>query len=206
MPCPKTPFPRAALPSDFGTTVMMARKAKGWSQRRLATKVGVWRETIARLEAGTTVPSLQLVQALLRDEVLGGNPSLVVAWELDEPDCWKRGQLARAARVASGRTLKEVVAEAGGSIASLSAFERGLLAPVAFAGDHREDSIKRYALALGFANAADMKAYLKEADPRPWLAKIAARCGRALPPAALMPTRCVPVADDTAELPAFLFD
>ena len=91
------------------------------------------------------------------------------------------------------------MAKAGGSIASLSAFERGLLAPVAYAGDAYDDDCdtvsERYACALGFSGADDMKAYLKANDPRPWLAEIAADHARALPAAALMPTRHVPLYD-----------
>ncbi|CAM3288857.1 hypothetical protein SPAN111604_14830 [Sphingomonas antarctica] len=223
MPCPKTPFPRAAVPPDFGGTVRELRQAKFWSRAQLAKKVGVARKTIDRLENGLTTPSMRLVAALLRNEVLGkGNGTQsglppVPGWELDEPDAWKRCARSRAARLASHQTLAEVAAKVkasakeGGSISSLSAFERGMLTPFAFVGrlfkDDGGDSVSEaYAQALGFTDAVEMRDYLESDDPLPWLAQIARRCKRKLPPAALLPTRRVPVLDDATEIPAFLLD
>lgn len=211
MPCPKTPFPRHALPKKFGDNVEKAREKQGWSKSRLAQKAGVDRKTIARLESGKTTPSLQLVRALMRDEVLGHDLSLIKGWELDDPDSWKRGALVRSARLASGQKLIAIVKLAGGSVASLSAFERDLLAPFAFVGCKPQDDdgsgvSEAYACALGFFDAADMRAYLRSDDPMPWLDAIAKAHGRPLPTAALLPTRRVRDDDDADMLPAFLLD
>ncbi len=211
MPCPKTPFPREALPAKFGEFVMAAREKRKWSRSRLAAKAGVNRKTIARLESKKTTASLQLVRALMRDEVLGPDLPSIKGWELDEPDRWQRGPRARAARLASDQTLAEVVSKAGGSIASLSSFERGLLAPFAFVGRRFEDDdgggvSEPYAKALGFDDAADMAAYLKADDPLTWLGRIARKYRSPLPAAALLPVPRIPVFDDTAELPPFPLD
>lgn len=199
MPCPKTLFPRANVPRDFGAAVREARKGRGWSKTTLARKVGVAPKTILRLERSETVPGFSLVSALLRDDVLGPSLPSIKGWEYDQPDVWKRGPRARAARRAAGLKLREVVAKAGGSIASLSAFECGLLAPTAYAGDPERDNgddvSETYAEALRFTDAAEMRAYLRSDDPLPWLAEIARRFGRKLPPAALLPTRRLRSAD-----------
>ena len=193
MPCPKTLFPRVSVPKNFGDLVNTGRTNKKWSRVQLADMVGVAHKTIARLERRETVPSLQLVRALLRNEVLGRELPLVRGWELDDPDAANRGFRVRAARLASDQTLAEVVAAAGGSIASLSAFERQLLAPIAYAGDPDRDDghsvTEAYAKALGFVDRDEMKAYLRSDDPLPWLAMIAERHGCDLPPAALLPTK-----------------
>lgn len=217
MPCPRTPFPRAAVPADFADKVRALRQAKSWSRAQLAKKVGVTRKTIDRLENRINTPSMKLVAALLRDETLGkgiaaqpGLP-LIPGWELDDPDVWKRPARSRAARLASGQTLGAVAASAGGSIASLSAFERGMLTPVAFVGCRFEDDdgkcvSEAYAHALGFTDAVTMREYLASDNPLPWLNDIARRHGRTLPPAALLPTRRLPVIDDATDIPAFLLD
>lgn len=210
MPCPKTPFPRANVPDDFGTKVRDAREGRGWSKSGLAKRVGVTPKTILRLERSQTVPGLNLVSALLRKDVLGQSLPYIKGWEFDEPDAWKRGLRARAARHASDQNLIDVVAKAGGSIASLSSFERGLLIPKAYGGDPEDDdgntASEAYAQALGFTGVAEMRAYLEADDPLPWLNEIARRHGRKLPPAALLPTRLVRVIDDTSEIPSFLLD
>jgi transcriptional regulator with XRE-family HTH domain len=199
MPCPKTPFPRANIPERFRVWVQAARKERGWSQDRLAAKVGVSRKTIGRLERGLTDPSSRLVNALLRDEVLGKKLKPIPGWEVDDPDEWKPGPRARAVRLCTDQTLAQIVSKAGGSVASLSAFERGLLAPVAYVGepehDNGDDVTEGYARALCFESADKMREYLSADDPRPWLVEIARRCGRPLPPAALLPTRRIRFAD-----------
>lgn len=193
MPCPKTLFPRANVPHDFGDKVRKAREGRGWSKSSLARRVGVSPKTILRLERGQTVPGLTLVSALIRNDVLGSSLPSIKGWEYDEPDAWKRGLRARAARRASGQTLREVVAQAGGSIASLSSFERGLIVPGDYCGDREDDDgyavSEAYAKALGFTEAAEMQAYLKSDDPVPQLREIARGHRRRLPPAALLPTR-----------------
>lgn len=199
MPCPKTPFPRANIPDAFHKWVQAARKERGWSQERLAGKAGMARKTIVRLERGATDPSSRLVNALLRDEVLGRQLKHIPGWEADDPDEWKRGPRARAARLCTGQTLAQIVSKAGGSIASLSAFERGLLAPAAYAGhpehDNGDNVTEGYARALCFESAGEMSAYLSADDPRPWLVEIARRCDRPLPAAALLPTRRIRFVD-----------
>jgi transcriptional regulator with XRE-family HTH domain len=50
--------------SSVGARVRAARVGRMWTQERLAEKSGVGRVTIARIEAGTTVPRMRSVRAL----------------------------------------------------------------------------------------------------------------------------------------------
>lgn len=210
MPCIKTPYPLSNVPRDFGLKVRKARLERHWSQAVLAKRVGVSRKTIVRLERGLRPPSFKLATALLRQEVLGQTLPTIPGWEIDDPDAWPRGLRARAARHASGQKLREIVAEAGGSVASLSSFERCLLAPEAYGGDPEVDDANSatdaYAQALGFTDAVEMECYLKADDPLPFLTEIARRHGRKLPPAALLPTRRLRLFDDPTEVTALRLD
>ncbi|GAA3002892.1 helix-turn-helix transcriptional regulator [Streptomyces fulvorobeus] len=52
---------------NFGETIRVARKERGWSQTDLAEKAGVSRPTIARIEANrdvTTATVAKITQAL----------------------------------------------------------------------------------------------------------------------------------------------
>lgn len=49
-----------------GAAVKRLRAARGWSQRELATRVGVARNTVARIETGNRRPSLALLERLAR--------------------------------------------------------------------------------------------------------------------------------------------
>jgi transcriptional regulator with XRE-family HTH domain len=50
--------------NSVGARVRAARVSRMWTQERLAEKSGVGRVTIARIEAGTTVPRMRSVRAL----------------------------------------------------------------------------------------------------------------------------------------------
>lgn len=191
MPCPRTPFPREALSASLGTLVRDARETRQWSRAHLARKVGVNRRTIVRLEDGVTKPGVHLVRALMRAEVLGNSLPSIKGWSLNEPYELPRGLLSKAARLASGQTLAQVAVGAGSSTASLSSFERGLLAPRALVGEDDDgwDASNDYARVLGFVDGAAMREYLKADDPRPWLVAIAKKHGRELPPSACLPVR-----------------
>jgi putative transcriptional regulator len=54
---------------EHGHRIAQARKRRGLTQQQLAEKVGVGRVTIARLEAGTRSPGVQLALSIAR--VLG---------------------------------------------------------------------------------------------------------------------------------------
>jgi transcriptional regulator with XRE-family HTH domain len=52
--------------NPFGTRLRELRRAAGLTQTQLATKAGLGRSAIARLEAGVHIPSWDTVQALAR--------------------------------------------------------------------------------------------------------------------------------------------
>lgn len=213
-PAPLALPPKSASPpKTFGALVKNAREARGriWTQGHLAAKVGVTRECIARLELQTSeggkMPGHRLAEALLREfgPALLQAESDVSDYPLsqtydDVPDLARseRGFRAYAARLTADLTQVEVARPIGLSAASLSLFERGAASPRAIVGRRSVDDgrgIERdaYALALGFAGARDMNAYLDADDPLPWLARIAEARGRRLPPAATLPTRRAPL-------------
>lgn len=100
------------------------RAARGWSQGKLATRAGLARETVARLEAGGRPPIADTVfrlEAAL--DLLPGE--LVPAWPEWAPislATW--GARSRERRRALGLGLAEVAAAAGVSDSTLSRFER----------------------------------------------------------------------------------
>lgn len=53
-----------ALATKIGISLCNLRKRKGWTQGKLAEKVGVDTETISRFERGATMPSLVTLQSL----------------------------------------------------------------------------------------------------------------------------------------------
>ncbi len=50
----------------WGMRLKKLREVRGWTQKSLAEKVGVSRNTIARLEVGNRRPSLQLLERLAK--------------------------------------------------------------------------------------------------------------------------------------------
>lgn len=53
-----------ALATKIGISLSALRKHKGWTQGKLAEKVGVDTETVSRFERGATLPSLVTLQNL----------------------------------------------------------------------------------------------------------------------------------------------
>jgi transcriptional regulator with XRE-family HTH domain len=53
-------------PKRFGMRLKQLRNQKGWSQATLASKLGVTREYLARLEAGLHDPPLSTVERLAK--------------------------------------------------------------------------------------------------------------------------------------------
>ncbi len=57
------------MPRDWrkrGMRLKRLRENQGWTQRKLAEKVGVARVTIARIEIGNRRPSLELLERLAK--------------------------------------------------------------------------------------------------------------------------------------------
>lgn len=162
-------YPRSVVPRGLGAAVRAERQRRCWSQERLARRVGACRRTIARLEAGTHLPSPGLVHAIEDALVLG---RLVRGWQPKlEADAPAYGPRARRARLAAGLTLNEVARAAGVSPATLSRFERELGDSPRLVGGFddgptgiRSDGL---ALALGFQDARDMNAYCMAKRPLP---------------------------------------
>ncbi|ARC88532.1 helix-turn-helix domain-containing protein [Rhodovulum sp. MB263] len=49
----------ARTPKDIGHAIREARKAKGFTQKDLAAKSGVWQETISKIENGVASTKLE---------------------------------------------------------------------------------------------------------------------------------------------------
>lgn len=109
----------------IGALVLAARRARKWTQSRLATKAGVTRETVYRVEKGrmpTGDVAVRLSDALGmdRDEL-----DLKVR-ETDHIAMHPDLTLLRERRRACGLKLRECAAAAGVSMPTLSRFERGV--------------------------------------------------------------------------------
>jgi HTH-type transcriptional regulator/antitoxin HipB len=52
-------------PKNLGHAIRQARREKNWTQAELATRSGVWQETISKAEAGKGGTKLDTVFALL---------------------------------------------------------------------------------------------------------------------------------------------
>lgn len=153
--------PRSAIPADIGERVRTERGRLGWSQDRLARKVGATPWTIMRIERGDHLPTSRLVHAL---QVALDLPSLVKGWvEVASPDGATYGARVRRARRAAGGRLTEVAGAAGVSAATLSRFERGLCRPTTIVAEEgsAEEGVHavRLARALGFAGLMELNAY-----------------------------------------------
>ncbi len=61
------PTQQATRAAERGHRIAEARKHAGLSQQALAEKLGVGRQTIARLELGTQVPSVETALAVARE-------------------------------------------------------------------------------------------------------------------------------------------
>jgi transcriptional regulator with XRE-family HTH domain len=68
------PFRQKALPSDMRQALIDARKKRGWSQRDLASRLGIGQRHISGIESGKIVPRydtlLEIIRTLGRDLVM----------------------------------------------------------------------------------------------------------------------------------------
>lgn len=55
----------ARNPKDIGHAIRMARKDQGLTQMELASKSGVWQETISKIETGSSGAKLETIFNLL---------------------------------------------------------------------------------------------------------------------------------------------
>lgn len=75
--------------------ITAARKARGWSQQRLALEAGLTRKTVGNVENGITVPTLEALMALAGAlEVPIGSLFRVHAAEVSTPST-RRGSIPR---------------------------------------------------------------------------------------------------------------
>lgn len=161
-------FPVAAVGADFKKNLLRERKARRWSQARLASKAGLSRGTITRLERGERLPLAETVFRL--EAALDLQPStLVPAWPEWAPIGSKAiGASARRRRKELGLTLDEVAIKAGISPATLSRFEREetttpslvLNERTAFGGQFTSLHSKGLAKALGFKTIAAFTSWI----------------------------------------------
>lgn len=162
------PFPTSSVPCDFGAALATFRKARGWSQQRLAERASLERATIIRLEAGRRRPTADTVFRL--EAALDLEPGeMVPAWPEWSPiGSSSLGARSRARRRELGLSLVQVAHAAGVSAAMLSRFERETgrtpaLRRVATGNASARDELvsDRLAIALGFANRVAHERYCR---------------------------------------------
>jgi transcriptional regulator with XRE-family HTH domain len=59
-------YESARIAHELGRSVRHLREQLGWSQARLAQAAGMTQSTVARFEAGGTIPTLPLLERLAR--------------------------------------------------------------------------------------------------------------------------------------------
>ena len=159
-------FPSSVIPGGFGAAIAAERLRRRWSQTELATRAGLARETIVRLEAGRrpplpdTVFRLQAVLDLMPGELVPDWPE----WAPVGSATW--GARSRERRRSLGLSLSDVAGALGVSVATLSRFEcevgspSVLMEPVSSsAGDEVLVPSKALALALGFSDWSAYKIF-----------------------------------------------
>lgn len=157
-------FPAEAVPENVGSKIAQARLGRGWTQDRLATKSGVARVSVLRVEAGgrraRPETFFRLAHALSIDmrELVPDWPE----WELFQLGA--HGPRTRERRRALGLTAAQLARAAGVSEATLSRHERcvgfspSLLESV---GDRHYANNEKLAVALGFANIEEFEQYCR---------------------------------------------
>lgn len=149
-------FPLDAVPTDLGATIADARRARRWSQDRLAARARVSRASVYRLEADRRPSRADTVFRVAHALELNMR-DLVPLWpEWQVVDGVGHGPRTRARRRALGLSLAELAAVAGVSEATLSRHERGVGASpmlVQATGDEHWACNDALAQALGFADA-----------------------------------------------------
>jgi transcriptional regulator with XRE-family HTH domain len=150
---PSFKFPKSAIPSSFGFEIATARKARRWTQARLASAAGLTRETIARLENGHRRPEADTVFRLRAALELEPD-ALIPAWPEWSPiGTPALGARSRERRRAVGLSLQQVASRIGVSGATLSRFEREL------SGSSVAVNLEALASALGFEDCDDFRSY-----------------------------------------------
>lgn len=151
-----------------------ARRARGWTQARLAERAGVGRETVVRLERGARPPTGDTVFRLEAALDLQSR-RLVPGWREWQPiGSLSLGARSRERRRSLGLTLREVATAAGISPATLSRFEREerrtpslvRIETSELGGEWGHLVSEPLARALGFASLAEHDSYC-EGRPDP---------------------------------------
>lgn len=125
-------FPRGELPDGLGAMVARERRARRWSQARLAVRAGISRASVYRLEGGRGAVLADTLFRIAHALDLGIG-DLVPAWPEWEPvKGLGPGEAVRERRRALGMTIAEVAARVGVSEATLSRHERGIGVSPAF--------------------------------------------------------------------------
>lgn len=156
-------FPVADVPAKFGERLRAERDARRWTQARLATKAGLKREAVSRLERGERSPRSDTVFRL--EHALDLNPgTLVPSWAEWSPTVsTAQGPASRRRRRELKLSIDRVAAAAGVSPATLSRFERQERATPSLLAVKRTELDTEFATlindklarALGFADASE---------------------------------------------------
>jgi transcriptional regulator with XRE-family HTH domain len=157
------------VPDGFGASLSRERRARRWTQARLAARAGLDRATVVRLEAGRRRPVPDTVFRLEAALFLCPR-TLVPGWPEWSPIGRSTyGGMSRERRRELGLSLGEVAAAAGVSAATLSRFERevgrsSLVEAVPLpSGGVAALPREALSLALGFA---DRRAHADYCSPR----------------------------------------
>jgi HTH-type transcriptional regulator/antitoxin HipB len=70
-------------PKNLGHAIRQARRKKNWTQAELATRSGVWQETISKAEAGKGGTKLDTIFAALDVEIMVEKRSKGMSSEFD---------------------------------------------------------------------------------------------------------------------------
>lgn len=165
---PHLPFQRRTLPPDAGLRLRAAREGRGLSRRAVAAQAEIAPRTLARIERGAQRPTWSTLDRLC--EVLQVEVSTVAArWLKDWTDLPTSASAApglglRALRRSQGVTLVDLSKASGISVATLSRFERGLVAsrtllkgPVSHDQEDVEIENDRLAAAFGLTDSSQLR-------------------------------------------------
>ncbi|WP_168194164.1 helix-turn-helix transcriptional regulator [Altererythrobacter sp. TH136] len=155
-------FPAEAVPQDVGSKIAGARLGQGWTQDRLATKSGVARVSVLRVEGGErrvrpeTIFRIAHALSIDMHDLVPDWPE----WELFQLGV--HGQRTRERRRALGLSAAQLARAAGVSEATLSRHERGIgFSPSLLdqVGDRHYANNEKLAVALGFADIEEFEQY-----------------------------------------------
>lgn len=161
---PSAVFPQDTVPKDIGKTIAEVRRGRRWSQNKLASKSGIARASVYRVEGGDHPirpdTLYRIAHALCLDM-----RDLVPDWPEREPlGSGGHGPRTRERRRELCMSLAELAKAAGVSEATLSRHERCIGSSpslVESVGDRQYACSSELAQALGFSGIGEFELYCR---------------------------------------------